>query len=226
MLFLDEKSYSVGKYIRLKYDENGKLFVIHSNKPYFVKIMARGTEQECNKKAAALERILDTGHEDNNDDEEESEVNTSGSVSSDKENARESSINKKKALKLPKNQSHASNVDSSKKLKKNAKMLRIHSSSSLSSLSSSPSSSPKQKVHNTTKLSKSNNAKNIITNSTITTSSSMTFTRNVVSEKIPINSISTCCCCNKIDEISKHLHRIESLVAQPKSRALTPVVCF
>ena len=193
MLFLDEKSYSVGKYIRLKYDENGKLFVIHRNMPYFVKIMARDTEQE---------HILDTGHEENNDDEEESEVNKSGSVSSDKENARESSINKKKALKLPKNQSHASNVDSSKKLKKNAKMLRIHSSSSLSSLSSSPSSSPKQNVHNTTKLSKSNNAKNIITNSTITTSSSMTFTRNVVSEKIPINSISTCCCCNKIDETS------------------------
>ena len=127
MLFLDEKSYSVGKYIRLKYDENGKLFVIHRNKPYFVKIMARGTEQECNKKAAALERILDTGHEDNNDDEEESEVNTSGSVSSDKENARESSINKKKALKLPKNQSHSSNVDSSKKPKKTLKCLEyIH----------------------------------------------------------------------------------------------------
>jgi hypothetical protein len=75
MLFLDEKSYSVGKYIRLKYDENGKLFVIHRNMPYFVKIMARDTEQE---------HILDTGHEDNNDDEEESEVNKSGSVSSDK----------------------------------------------------------------------------------------------------------------------------------------------
>jgi hypothetical protein len=84
MLFLDEKSYSVGKYKRLKYDENGKLFVIHRYRPHFVKIIARGTE---------------IGHEDNNDDEEESELNKSGSVSSDKENARESTINNKKSIK-------------------------------------------------------------------------------------------------------------------------------
>ena len=68
ILFLNEKSYSVEKFKKVKYGKDGRPYVVSYNVSYFVKIMVRGSEETCNRKARDLDKLLLTEKESSADD--------------------------------------------------------------------------------------------------------------------------------------------------------------
>ena len=208
--------------------------------------MARGTKDECNKKAAKLELVLDTGKSSSSDEEDhELDFNNNDGSFSDNNKGNDTFLkvkSKSSTSRSPKknfkNLSRAPNNDhviktiqkqndkSDQISKINTKASHRSSSSSSSSSSSLPSQSksPKQ----SSKLSKSTDGKNLISEHTLTTSSSMTFTSKQISrECFSSNAQHTCCCCPKIEEIMNHLRKMETLISRPQARAAAvPVVYF
>jgi hypothetical protein len=103
---------SVVKFKNVKLDKDGRPCVVSYNVSYFVKIIVRGSEETCNRKARDLEKLLLTEKESSVDD-----------VESDKNKENNKSLNYHEAISSSEEEPTESTHKKYNEIKKNKSIL-------------------------------------------------------------------------------------------------------